>query len=29
MKVLDTTFLIDYLDGIEATRGFYEAYDTN
>jgi len=25
MKVLDATFLIDYLDGIEATREFYEA----
>ena len=25
MKVLDTTFLIDYLDGIEATREFFEA----
>jgi predicted nucleic acid-binding protein len=24
MKVLDATFLIDYLDGIEATREFYE-----
>ncbi len=24
MKVLDTTFLIDYLDGVEATREFYE-----
>lgn len=25
MKVLDATFLIDYLDGVEATRKFYEA----
>lgn len=25
MKVLDATFLIDYLAGIEATREFYEA----
>jgi len=25
MKVLDATFLIDYLDGIEATREFYHA----
>lgn len=25
MKVLDTTFLIDYLDGAKATREFYEA----
>ncbi|SFS10626.1 Predicted nucleic acid-binding protein, contains PIN domain [Halomicrobium zhouii] len=25
MKVLDATFLIDYLDGLEATREFYEA----
>ena len=25
MKVLDATFLVDYLDGIEATREFYEA----
>lgn len=24
MKVLDATFLIDYLDGVEATRQFYE-----
>jgi len=24
MKVLDATFLIDYLDGREATREFYE-----
>jgi len=24
MKVLDATFLIDYLDGIEATKEFYE-----
>ena len=26
MKVLDATFLIDYLDGVEATKEFYEAY---
>lgn len=25
MKVLDATFLIDYLEGIEATKAFYEA----
>jgi len=25
MKVLDTTFLIDYLDGVEATKEFYES----
>jgi len=25
MKVLDATFLIDYLDGVEATKQFYEA----
>jgi predicted nucleic acid-binding protein len=25
MKVLDATFLIDYLDGVEATKTFYEA----
>ena len=24
MKVLDATYLIDYLDGLEATREFYE-----
>jgi predicted nucleic acid-binding protein len=24
MKVLDATFLIDYLDGVEATKEFYE-----
>jgi len=24
-KVLDATFLIDYLDGVKATREFYEA----
>lgn len=24
MKVLDATYLIDYLDGLEATRKFYE-----
>jgi hypothetical protein len=23
MKVLDATFLIDYLDGVEATKAFY------
>jgi predicted nucleic acid-binding protein len=26
MKVLDATFLIDYLDGVEATREFYRAH---
>jgi len=26
MKVLDATFLIDYLDGVEATREFYEEH---
>mgnify|MGYP000748229157 CR=1 FL=1 len=25
MKILDATFLIDYLDGVEATKEFYEA----
>ncbi len=25
MKVLDATFLIDYLDGIQPTKDFYEA----
>ena len=25
MKLLDATFLIDYLDGVEATKEFYEA----
>jgi len=25
MKILDATFLIDYLDGVEATKDFYEA----
>jgi predicted nucleic acid-binding protein len=25
MKVLDATFLVDYLDGVEATKEFYEA----
>lgn len=25
MKVLDAAFLIDYLDGVAATREFYEA----
>ena len=24
MKVLDATFLIDYMDGVEATKEFYE-----
>ena len=27
MKVLDANFLIDYLNGIEATESFYEAND--
>ena len=26
MKVLNATFLIDYLDGVEATREFYEEH---
>ena len=26
MKVLDATFLVDYLDGVEATREFYEEH---
>lgn len=26
MKVLDATFLIDYLDALEGTREFYEAH---
>jgi len=26
MKILDATFLIDYLNGVEATRGFYEEH---
>jgi predicted nucleic acid-binding protein len=26
MRVLDATYLIDYLDGVEATREFYEAH---
>lgn len=26
MKVLDATFLIDYLDGVEATREFYDEH---
>jgi len=26
MKVLDTTFFIDYLDGLESTREFYEMH---
>ncbi|MEF8820478.1 MAG: PIN domain-containing protein [Haloferacaceae archaeon] len=25
MKLLDATFLVDYLDGVEATKEFYEA----
>lgn len=25
MKVLDATFLVDYLDGVEATMEFYDA----
>ncbi|MFC6990089.1 PIN domain-containing protein [Haloplanus sp. GCM10025708] len=25
MKVLDATFLIDYLDGVDATKEFYES----
>lgn len=25
MKILDTTFLIDYLDAVESTKEFYEA----
>jgi predicted nucleic acid-binding protein len=25
MRILDATFLIDYLDGVEATKEFYEA----
>ena len=25
MKVLDATFLIDYLDGVQSTKDFYEA----
>jgi len=25
MKILDASFLIDYLDGLEATRKFYES----
>lgn len=29
MKVLDATFLIDYLDGVEATKAFYEANGTD
>lgn len=29
MKVLDATFLIDYLDGVEATKAFYEANGGN
>ncbi|SEP30146.1 Predicted nucleic acid-binding protein, contains PIN domain [Halorientalis persicus] len=27
MKVLDASFLIDYLNGVEATKEFYEAND--
>ena len=26
MKILDATFLIDYLNGVEATREFYEEH---
>lgn len=26
MKVLDATFLVDYLEGVEATREFYEEH---
>ena len=26
MRVLDATFLVDYLDGVEATREFYEEH---
>jgi predicted nucleic acid-binding protein len=26
MRVLDTTFLIDYLDGVAATKEFYESH---
>ena len=26
MKVLDATFLVDYLEGVEATREFYEKH---
>lgn len=26
MKILDATYLIDYLDGVEATREFYEKH---
>ena len=29
MKVLDATFLIDYLDGVEATREFYEEHGSD
>ena len=27
MKVLDATFLIDYLDGVESTREYLQAHD--
>ena len=29
MKILDATFLIDYLDGVEATREFYEEHGSD
>ncbi len=29
MKVLDATYLIDYLDGVEATKEFYEENGAN
>ena len=28
MKVLDTTFLIDYLDGVESTREYLQEHDS-
>ena len=28
MKVLDATFLIDYLDGVETTREYLQAHDS-
>ena len=28
MKVLDATFLIDYLDGVESTREYLQAHDS-
>lgn len=28
MKVLDATFLIDYLDGVDATREYLQSHDT-